>query len=65
VEKRPFGRRLTTHPGVGVLTELAFELVIGTPKRFGCWMWSQGSEYGQFDKLGSHAGEPAPPHGVQ
>src|SRR5260221_5386096 len=25
-----------THPGVGVLTALAFELVIGTPARFGC-----------------------------
>src|SRR5437870_7531010 len=25
-----------THPGVGPLTALAFELVIGTPKRFGC-----------------------------
>ncbi len=29
-------RRLATHPGVGPLTALAFELVIGTPKRFGC-----------------------------
>ena len=27
-------RRLTTHPGVGPLTALAFELVIGTPERF-------------------------------
>ena len=36
VEKRPIARRLMTHPGVGVLTALAFELVIGTPKRFGC-----------------------------
>src|SRR5438128_5661057 len=25
-----------THPGVGPLTALAFELVIGTPERFGC-----------------------------
>src|SRR5213075_2165847 len=36
VEKRPVARRLMTHPGVGVLTALAFELVIGTPERFGC-----------------------------
>jgi transposase len=33
VEKRPIARRLMTHPGVGVLTALAFELVIGTPER--------------------------------
>jgi transposase len=36
VEKRPVTRRLMTHPGVGPLTALAFELVIGTPERFGC-----------------------------
>jgi transposase len=36
VEKRPVARRLRTHPGVGPLTALAFELVIGTPERFGC-----------------------------
>jgi transposase len=36
VEKRPAARRLMTHPGVGVLTALAFELVIGTPDRFHC-----------------------------
>ena len=36
VEKRPVARRLMTHPGVGPLTALAFELVIGTPERFGC-----------------------------
>jgi transposase len=36
VEKRPVTRRLMTHPGVGVLTALAFELVIGTPGRFHC-----------------------------
>src|SRR5438034_11678556 len=36
VEKRPVVRRLMTHPGVGPLTALAFELVIGTPERFGC-----------------------------
>ena len=29
-------RQLSTHPGVGPLTALAFELVIGTPERFGC-----------------------------
>jgi transposase len=31
VEKRPVARRLVTHPGVGPLTALAFELVVGTP----------------------------------
>jgi transposase len=36
VEKRPVTRRLMTHPGVGPLTALAFELVIGTPERFSC-----------------------------
>ena len=36
VEKRPVARRLRTHPGVGPLTALAFELVIGTPERFHC-----------------------------
>jgi transposase len=36
VEKRPVTRQLTTHPGVGPLTALAFELVIGTPQRFHC-----------------------------
>jgi Alanine dehydrogenase/PNT, N-terminal domain/Transposase IS116/IS110/IS902 family len=35
-EKRAVARRLMTHPGVGVLTALAFELVIGTPDRFHC-----------------------------
>jgi hypothetical protein len=34
VEKRPVTRRLMTHSGVGVLTALAFELVIGTPGLF-------------------------------
>jgi len=34
VEKRPVAHRLMTHPGVGALTALAFELVIGTPQRF-------------------------------
>ena len=36
VEKRPVTRRLMTHPGVGPLTALAFELVIGVPERFHC-----------------------------
>ena len=36
VEKRPVTRRLITHPGVGPLTALAFELVIGNPERFHC-----------------------------
>jgi transposase len=36
VEKRPVARRLGTHPGVGPLTALAFELVIGAPERFHC-----------------------------
>ncbi len=36
VEKRPVTRRLMSHPGVGPLTALAFELVIGTPERFHC-----------------------------
>jgi transposase len=36
VEKRPVTRRLMTHPGVGPLTALAFELVIGTAQRFHC-----------------------------
>jgi transposase len=36
VEKRPVTRRLMTHPGVGPLTALAFELVIGTAERFHC-----------------------------
>ena len=29
------------------------------------WMWRQGRDYGQFEKLGSHAGEPGNRHGVQ
>jgi transposase len=146
VEKRPVARRLMTHPGVGPLTALAFELVIGTPERFPCgkqiasyvglvpseessgdrrrlghiskqgnallrfllveaaqvtvrtqpqwrnkffhlamrrgrkiakvgmarklavhlyWMWRQGWDYGQLQKLGSHAGEPGNPDGGQ
>ena len=36
VGKRPVTRRLMTHPGVGPLTALAYELVIGTPERFHC-----------------------------
>jgi transposase len=146
VEKRPATRLLMTHPGVGPLTALAYELVIGTPERFHCgkqlasyiglvpeekssgdrrklghiskqgnvllrfllveaaqvtvrsqmewrsrffhlamrrgrkiakvamarklavhlyWMWRQGCDYGQIQKLGSHAGEPGNPDGVQ
>jgi transposase len=146
VEKRPVTRLLMTHPGVGPLTALAYELVIGTPERFHCgkqlasytglvpeekssgdrrrlghiskqgnvllrfllveaaqvtvrsqpewrskffhlamrrgrkiakvamarklavhlyWMWRQGSDYGQTQKLGSHAGEPGNPDGEQ
>lgn len=139
VQKRAVTRRLMTHPGVGPLTALAFELVIGMPERFHCgkqvasyvglvpteessgerrrlghiskqgnallrfllveaaqvtvrsqpqwrgkffhlamrrgrkiakvamarklavhlyWMWRQGCDYGQFEKFGSHVGEP-------
>ncbi len=36
VDKRPIARQLMTHPGVGPLTALAFELVIGTAERFRC-----------------------------
>ncbi len=36
VEKRAVARGLRAHPGVGPLTALAFELVIGTPERFPC-----------------------------
>jgi Transposase IS116/IS110/IS902 family len=36
VERRPVTRRLMTHPGVGPLTALAYELVIGTAERFHC-----------------------------
>ena len=36
VEKRPVARQLMTHPGVGPLTALAFELIIGTADRFRC-----------------------------
>ena len=36
VEKREVAKRLMTHPGVGSLTALAYELIIGTPERFGC-----------------------------
>jgi transposase len=146
VEKREVTRRLMTHPGVGPLTALAYELVIGTPERFHCgkqiasyvglvpeerssgdrrrqghiskqgnvllrfllveaaqvtvrsqpewrakffhlamrrgrkiakvamarklavhlyWMWRQGCDYGQMQKLGSHAGEPGNRDGEQ
>jgi len=33
---RPATQRLVTHPRVGPLTALAYELVIGTPERFHC-----------------------------
>jgi len=146
VEKRAVTRQLMTHPGVGPLTALAFELVIGSPERFHCgkqiasylglvpteessgdrrrlghiskqgnvllrfllveaaqvtvrsqpewrgrffhlamrrgrkiakvamarklavhlyWMWRQGKDYGQLQKLGSHAGEPGHRDGGQ
>jgi len=29
------------------------------------WMWRQGWDYEQFSKLGSYAGVPGHPHGVQ
>ena len=29
------------------------------------WMWRQGWDYGQFEKLGSHAGGPGNPDGEQ
>jgi hypothetical protein len=29
------------------------------------WMWRQGWDYGQFEKLGSHAREPGNLHGAQ
>ena len=36
VQKRLVTRLLMTHPGVGPLTALVYELVIGTPERFHC-----------------------------
>ncbi len=35
-ERRPEARRLMTHPGVGPITALAFELIVGPVERFGC-----------------------------
>ena len=35
-EKCPAAQRLTTHPGVGALTALAFVLIIGNAERFHC-----------------------------
>jgi transposase len=35
-EKCPEAKRLTTHPGVGALTALAFVLIIGNTERFRC-----------------------------
>ena len=48
VEKRPVTRRLMTHPGVGPLTALAFELVIGTPelRETDCQLCRVGSDRG-------------------
>ena len=34
--KRPEVLRLMTHPGVGLITALAFVLTIGSPDRFAC-----------------------------
>jgi transposase len=46
VEKCPAAQQLMTHPGVGVLTALAFVLIIGKAERFQCgkqiaaiWDW--------------------------
>jgi transposase len=36
VDQRIVAWRLQAHPGVGPLTALAFELVIGSPERFSC-----------------------------
>ena len=36
VENYPAAQRLKTHPGVGVLTALAFVLIVGDAKRFHC-----------------------------
>ena len=56
VETRPIARLLMTHPGVGPLTALAFELVIGTPERFQCaskspatWGWCQRKSPAETD----------------
>jgi len=35
-DKYPAAQRLTTHPGVGPLTALAFVLIIGEAERFRC-----------------------------
>jgi len=35
-KKRPEVLRLMTHPGVGLITALAYVLIIGTPERFHC-----------------------------
>ena len=45
MEKRPVTRRLATHPGVGPLTALGFELVIGAPERFHC-----GKQIASYDR---------------
>src|SRR5580698_1727673 len=53
--KRPEVERLTTHPGVGPITALAFVLIIGTPKRFGCGK-QIGSYVGLIPEEDSSAG---------
>ena len=61
VEKRPVTRLLMTHPGVGPLTALAYELVIGTPERFLretdcqlCWSGSGGKVQRRSATTGTH-----------
>ena len=53
--KRTEVARLMTHPGVGPITALAFSLIIGTPKRFGCGK-QIGSYVGLIPGEGSSAG---------
>ena len=77
VEKRPVARRLMTHPGVGVLTALAFELVIGRGRKIAkvamarklaahlYWMWRKGWDYEKWKRFGSHAGAPGNRRGVE
>ena len=54
-------RRLMTHPGVGPLTALAFELVIGTPERFtaanrspAMWGWFRRRSPAATGATGTH-----------
>jgi transposase len=53
--KRPEVQRLMTHPGVGLLTALAFVLIIGTPERFRCGK-QVGSYLGLIPSEDSSAG---------